>query len=1090
MNGMVRWFARNHVAANLLMVVILAAGAFSVANVKLEVFPEFSADLITVTVPYLGAAPEEVEEGVLLRIEERIQDLEGIKRINSTAVEGRGTVVVELLPEADVREVLDEVKARVDAIDTFPEQTEQPVIQEVILRRQVINVAIFGEADEATLKRLGERVRDDLLTRPGITQVDLAAARPYEISIEVSEEALRRHQLTFDQVAQAVRRSSLDLPGGSIKSEGGEILLRTTGQAYRGPEFESLVLLTRPDGTRLLLGDVARVVDGFAETDQSARFDGNPTVLVQVFRVGEQDALDVAGEVYDYVEEAESWLPQGISMTTWQDDTQVLRSRLDLMLRNGRAGLILVFLVLAFFLRLRLAGWVALGIPISFFGALALMPILDISINLISLFAFIVVLGIVVDDAIVVGENIYRQMESGKKPLKAAIEGAQEVAVPVTFSILTTIAAFGPLVFVPGNSGKIMKVIPLIVIPTLIFSLVESLCILPAHLGHSRPRRKGDRGRGPMRWWRGVQERFTGRLERFIINAYRPSLERALRWRYTFVAGALAVLMISFALVAGGWLRFNFFPPVEADNVAAFLSMPQGTPAEVTERAVQRIEGAALELQEELKEEQGSEVFRHTLASVGEQPFRQAQSQNGGNVGSSFSAAHIGEVAVELVPAEDRDITSPEIAARWREKVGQIPDATELTFSSSLFSAGEAINVQLSGPSLDSLVAASERLQEDLRAYPGVFDITDSFEKGKQELQLDITPEAQALGLTLSDLARQVRQAFYGEEAQRVQRGREEIKVMVRYPEDQRQSLGSLEEMRVRTPGGVEVPFTSAATYHMERGFATIQRTDRQRVVNVTADVDPKQANANEIIRDLESRVLPRILADFQGLRYTFEGEQREQRDTLGGVLRGFLFALLIIYALLAIPFRSYLQPIIVMAAIPFGLIGALWGHVLMGINLSLLSMFGIVALTGVVVNDSLVMVDFINRHYQRGLPLMDALRKAGEQRFRPILLTSLTTFAGLLPLLLEQSLQAQFLIPMAVSLAFGVLFATFITLMLVPVSYTILEDFKHLFGRSRWRRRHAEEEAEAHPGEVEEGEDQPRDSPREIPHGAAPEGA
>ncbi|MCH9649146.1 MAG: efflux RND transporter permease subunit [Deltaproteobacteria bacterium] len=1045
MNGAIAWFAKNHVASNLLMTVIIVAGLMSLVGLKQEVFPEVASETITITVPYLGAAPEEVEEGVCQRIEERIQDLEGIKEIRSTASEGAGVVAVELLPGQDQRESLDDIKARVDAIDTFPEETEKPIIQELTIRRQVINIAISGEAPEATLKALAERVRDDLLTLPAITQVELGAVRPYEISIEVSERQLRQYGLTFDHIAQAVRRSSLDLPGGSIRTEGAEILLRAKGQAYRGSDFENLILLTRSDGTRLRLGDVATVVDGFAQTDQRSRFDGQPTALVQVFRVGDQGAIEVADAVEGYLERARFEMPEGVEMTTWQDDTEVLRSRLDLMVRNGRAGLILVFLVLALFLKLRLAGWVALGIPISFLGAFWLMPVLDVSINLISLFAFIVVLGIVVDDAIVVGENIFRHLEKGKDPLRAAIDGAREVAMPVTFSVLTTMAAFAPLIFVAGSTGKVMKFIPIIVIATLVFSLIESLFVLPAHLGHSRPPAKGSIP-GWLGGWGRLQKAFNDRLQSFINGPYRQALTWFLRWRYSAMAASFALLLITAGLVAGGRVRFTFFPPVEADSVVAFLSLPQGTPAEVTERVVRTIEERALELSQQLEAEGEGAAFRHVLTSIGEQPFRADQSRAGGGAGGSASAAHLGEVNIELAPAEERNITSPEVANRWREMVGEIPDASELVFTSSLFSTGDPINVQFAGPDLASLETAANRLKESLKDYPGVFDVADSFQAGKQEFQLQVTPEAEALGVTLGDLGRQVRQAFYGEEAQRVLRGRDEVRVMVRYTEEERRSVGSLENMRIRTATGGEIPFSVAGRVLEGRGFATIQRVDRQRTVNVTADVDTVEANANQIIADLRARVLPGIKEDFPRVRATFEGEQQEQRDTLQGLMRGMLFALLVIYGLLAIPFKSYLQPGIVMAAIPFGLIGAVWGHLLLGMDLTMLSGFGIVALTGVVVNDSLVMVDFINRAVKEGLPLSQALRQAGSQRFRAIVLTSLTTFVGLLPLLLERSLQAQFLIPMAVSLAFGVLFATVITLFLVPASYAILEDIKAFF--------------------------------------------
>ncbi|MCA9743623.1 efflux RND transporter permease subunit [candidate division KSB1 bacterium] len=1045
MNRAIEWFARNPVAANLLLVMILAGGVLSLFTIKKEVFPEFNADTISVSVVYLGAAPEEVEEGVCVRVEEALQGLEGIKRLRSTASENVGRVLIEVEQGADTRKVLDEVKARVDAISTFPEQTEQPVIQELLFRSQVINVAVSGDADERTLKHLGERVRDEILDLPGISQVELTNVRPYEISIEVSETTLRRYNLSFDEVVQAVRRSSLDLPGGSIKTDGGEILFRTKGQAYRGKQFEDIVLRSFPDGTRLKLGEVANIVDGFEDTDQSARFDGKPAVMVQVFRVGDESALEIKDAIDTYIAKAKLRMPEGIELTMWQDDTKILKSRLDLMVRNGRAGFILVFLSLAIFLRLRLAFWVSVGLAISFLGAFWVIPYYDVSINLLSLFAFIVVLGIVVDDAIVVGENIYAHVERGESGVKAAIAGAKRVGVPVVFAVLTTVAAFSPLLSVPGNMGKFMRVIPIIVIATLLFSLLESLFILPAHLRHLKPEEDSAKISNRIkRRWRRFQDEFARRMNLFVRRFYAPSLEFALNWRYGTIAVGIATFVLTIGLAVGGWVKFNFFPNVDADNVVALLTMPQGTPADVTAEAVQRLEASALVLKKEMTRSEDSEpMIEHILASTGEQPFRVRQQQGSGRASASFAGAHIGEVNLQLMPSEERDLTSPEIAKRWRGLTGPIPDAVELVFSYSLFSAGEPINIQLAGSDYNQLQTAAQELKAAVGKYPGVFDVTDSYRAGKQEVKLKIKPEAESLGLTLFDLARQVRQAFYGEEAQRIQRNRDDVRVMVRYPEEERRSLSDLENMRLRVPGSAEVPFSVAAEADLGRGYAAINRTDRKRTISVTANVDDNVGNANEIMASLQKTALPAILDKYPSVSYSLEGQQREQQETMAGLFDGYLIALLLIYILLAIPFKSYSQPIIVMSAIPFGIVGAIWGHVIMGMDLTILSMFGIVALAGVVVNDSLVMVDFINRERANGLPLATAIREAGIARFRAILLTSLTTFLGLTPLLLERSLQAQFLIPMAISLGFGVIFATFITLVLVPVGYYILEDGK-----------------------------------------------
>mgnify|MGYP001328817023 FL=1 len=1044
MNGMIEWLARNPVAANLTMVFIIVTGIASTFMVKAEVFPEIDLDRINIQVPYLGAAPEEVEEAVNVRIEEAIQGLDGIKQIQSTAAEGMGTVMVELELGADAREVLDEIKSNVDAITTFPIETEAPIIRDMNNSQAVVDIAVSGNLDTFTLKATAEQVRNDLTAIPEITQVEVISAPPYEISIEISEVALRRHGLTFDQVANAVRRSSLDLPGGSVRADSGEILLRTVGQAYRGEEYENIVLWTRPDGSRLQLGDVATVVDGFAETDQYGRFDVQPTILVSVFRTGNQSAIEIAERVYEYVAIAQNQVPAGIALTVWQDSAKLLNARLSLMLRNGATGFLLVFLVLTLFLELRLAVWVSLGIPISFLGALAMMPGLDVSINVMSLFAFVVVLGIVVDDAIIVGENIYRHQEEHGNGLRGSIKGGQEIAKPVIFAVLTTVAAFMPLMFVPGMMGKIFRVIPLIVIPCLLFSLVESLMILPAHLSHiPKPKRPGP--------WRRFQGQFANGLKLVIERIYRPFLETALQWRYLTAAVGGAAMILTIGMVLSGRPNFHFFPSIEADFMSATVTMPQGTPVDVTSEAVAKIEAGAARVRQDLLQETGNDYFLHTHAAVGDQPIA---ARGGGPMGRviNTSASNVGEVTVELLPTEQRIYNSEQLGIKWRDAIGGIPEAVEVTIQSSIMNPGNDVDVQLAGPDIDTLRSAADDVKRELLNFAGVYEITDSFRAGKEELKLGIKPAAEGLGLSLQDLGRQVRQAFYGEEAQRIQRGRDDVRVMVRYPRDERRSIGDLENMRIRTPDGGEVPFGQVAVVEPGRGFASIARVDRNRAVNVTAAVDASVTSSNQVINELETRILPDVLSRYPNVFYTFEGAQAEMSDAIGGLQRGFLLALLMIFALLAIPLKSYVQPLIIMSAIPFGLVGAVWGHIVMGIDVTMMSMFGLVALSGVVVNDSLIMVDFINRKREVHADMNVALREAGSNRFRPILLTSLTTFFGLAPLMLEKSFDAAFMVPMAVSLAFGVIFATVITLVLVPTAYLILDDISRglrgMFGR------------------------------------------
>ncbi len=1046
MSGVIGWFARNGVAANLLMVFIVVWGLLALNGMPIEVFPSIEIQTITVNVPYLGAAPEEVEQGVCLRIEEAVQDLEGVTTIRSTAAEGAGVVVIELDADAEPRAVLDQVKSRVDAIATFPEETEEPIIQAALIRRRAITVAVYGDIGERALKAFAEEIRDGLSALPDVSQVELDAVRPDEISIEVSEATLRQYGLTFDEVVQAVRRSSIDLPGGAVRARGGEILLRTMGQAYRGSEYGAVVLRARPDGSRLLLRDVAQVTDGFAETEVTSRFDGQPVALVQVYRVGDQSALRLARQVKEFVAEREPSLPPGLQVTTWLDDTVPLEDRMRVLLESGRLGLFLVFLVLALFLKFRLALWVSVGIAVSFIGSLGVLRMLDVSINVMSLFAFLLVLGIVVDDAIVVGENIYRHFEMGKSGLRAAVDGARQVATPVTFSILTTVAAFSPLInSVEGPSGAVARIIPIVVVGCLGFSLIESMLVLPNHLSHLSHRREDRERRGVSLGWYRFQGFFADGMQWVIDRGYRPLIERAIEWRYSTLAIALAVLAITAAYIVSGRIGFEFFEDVDGDNAVVLLTMPQGTSADVTLGALRRIEEAAFEVEADLEAEGHGGVFRHVMATVGAQPYAALQRASGPAAGYEVAVAapHEGEVNIELVPGLERPIPTAEVVRRWREKVGRVPDAVRVDFTSSLVSFGAPVDVQLTGASLGDLRAAAEEIRERLADYPGVFDISDSFRAGKREIRLELDPRADALGLSLEDLGRQVRQGFYGAEAQRIQRGRDDVRVMVRYPADERETLASLEDMRIRTPAGAEVPFSFAGRAEFGRGFATIERIDRRRAINVVADVDAAVITPNEVVSDLEANVLPEILERYPGLTYSLAGEQEEQVRAFEGLFRALALALIGIYALLAIPFRSYLQPLIVMSAIPFGLIGAVVGHRLAGFNLTMLSLLGLIALTGVVVNDSLVMVDFINRRLRIGMPVHQAIHDAGAARFRPIVLTSLTTFVGLLPLLLERSFQAQFLIPMAVSLAFGVLFATAITLLLVPALYAILNDFR-----------------------------------------------
>jgi multidrug efflux pump subunit AcrB len=1071
--GPIAWFSANHVAANLVMLFFIIAGLFSLMRMKIEIFPELDPDMVTVQVPYLGASPAEVEEGVCIKVEEAIAGVEGIKELRSLAFEGVGVVTAEINPDANDAEVLDDIKNEVDRIDTFPEQTEQPIISEAVVREQTVFVTLWGDVPEKTLKYLAEQVRDELtaLQRnqvPGpapswavgplkglhllqqrlkdpnpITQVNLTGDRPFEISIEVSEQNLRRHGLSFDQVAAAVGRSSLDLPGGSIETEGGEILIRTKGQKYRGYEFEDIVVLTRSDGTKVYLNEVASIIDGFEDTDVYSRFNGHRAVSVRVFRIGDQNALDVADVTRRYVEAKKNDLPEGVNIDVWLDRSVYLKGRMNLLLRNAAIGLVLVFCCLLLFLDARLAFWTTMGIPMSFMGAFVFLPWMDVSVNMISLFAFIVVLGIVVDDAIVVGENIFAYRQKGLSPLDASIKGAREMAMPVTLAVLTTIAAFAPLYFTAGDMGKILRIMPLVVISVLALSLVESLWVLPAHLNRKARKRKY----GPLGQ---LQSLIRRGLDWVIQGPYQWLARQAVAARYLTICSALAVLVLVFGLVRGGIIKFDFFPPVESDYVVAALTMAQGTPADQTEHIVEQLENAAFATLDQMTAEvrrrhpDAPRQYKHISTTIGNQPF---SAMGGGGPGArsgvSESGGHLAEIIVELLASEQRQISAKEMENRWRKRVqpDDLAGASELTIESSIFSSGEPINYELSHRNFDTLIRAADLLKQRLAQFSGVFDIRDSFQPGKVELKLELTDAGRTLGLTLEDLARQVRSGFYGFEVQRVQRGRDDIKVMVRYPNAERASLADIHNMRIRSPGGIEAPFNHVAKVTIGRGYATIDRADRRRIVAVKADVDRSVAIPSELNKKIKAELLPELTAEFPGLLWDTAGEDQEQQESLNSLMLNFIGALLLMFALLAIQFRSYFQPLIIMSAIPFGVVGAALGHVVMGYNLTLLSLFGIVALAGVVVNDSLILIDLINRQRAEGVDKQRAVVDSAMRRFRPILLTTLTTFFGLMPMILERSLQAKFLVPMAISLGFGVLFATMITLLLVPAFYMVLED-------------------------------------------------
>ena len=1015
--------AGHSVAANLIMVLCLVGGLVWGIQIKKEVFPDFELDRVNITVAYPGASPEEVERGIILAIEEAVQDLDGIKEVTATAREGSGSVTVEMIEGKEIQRLSQNIRNEVDRIKSFPDEAEEPQVVIAERKRAVVSIALFGNHTQQVLREVAEDIRDRLLQDKEITQVELQGIRDLEISIEVSQAQLRAYNLTLAEISDRIRRATVELPGGAIRTEAGDILVRMQERREYGFDFARIPIITANDGTRVLLEDIAVIKDGFAETDRFATFNGQPAILLEVYRIGEQTPIGVSDAVKRMVAAIEPALPPGLGLELRNDRSEIYRQRLDLMLRNGFIGLGLVFILLGIFLEVRLAFWVSLGIPISFLGSFLILTPLGMSINMVSMFAFIITLGIVVDDAIVAGENIYHHRQQGLTWIRAAITGAREIAMPVTFSVLTNMVAFMPMFFVPGFMGKVFKQIPVVVISVFAISLVESLFILPAHIGHQRK----EQASGLIGWLQGKQQRFSSFFSRMVQTRYGPFLRLALQYRYLTLASGLAILVATVGYVQSGRMGFELFPKVESDYAKATAVLPYGTSVERTRRIQQRLVSGAQEV---------------------------AASASGSKIVTGISARiddNRAEVWVYLPPPEIRPVSTADFTASWRRTVGPLAGLESIKFESDAGGPGRGapIAVELRHRDMDILRQASAELAAALGYFPNVTDIDDGFAPGKQQIDFQITPAGRSLGLRAQEVAQQVRSAYYGSEALRQQRGRNEIKVMVRLPKAERVSEYDLEQMILRSPKGTEIPLKEAVSLNRGRAYTTINRRDGRRVVTVSADIKPRH-QAGQVLAAIRSDTLPELQAKYAGLSYGLEGRQADRRESMSSLKNGMLVALLVIYAMLSIPFNSWIQPIVVMMAVPFGLVGAVFGHMVMGYSLSVLSMFGVVALSGVVINDSLILIDFANRRHRSGMTPFAAIHSAGLQRFRPIFLTTMTTFGGLSPMIFETSRQARFLIPMAISLGFGILFATVICLVLVPAFYMIVDDLKTFFNVSR----------------------------------------
>ena len=1033
-NGLINWFTRNPVAANLVMILVFFAGMLSLANLSKEMFPRTEIPMVSIAAPYPGAAPVEVEKGVVLPMESALEGLQGIKKITSEANRDMARITLEIESNEDINEVMTQIENRIDGITNLPDDLEKPTVQRVQQNLWALGVAVYGDMTDRQKKLVGDEIYDELLELAPVKEVQLWGAGKYEISIEVREDRLKELNLTLAEVASAVRSSSLDLPAGMIRTVAGNVLIRTEGKSYYGSDFDDIVIRSEADGTQLLLSDVAHVRDGFTESIYTNRFDRKDSFTLGVFSLEGQNLLSISEAVHDYVAEKKQTLPEGMSISVFNDEAYYLNGRLTMMSENLLMGGLLVALVLGLFLNLKVAFWVILGIPVSFAGAFWLMPLGDVTVNVLSLFAFIMVLGIVVDDAIVIGESVYSEVKADYKNTIAAnpnlgttysasvetvVAGVKRVATPSTIGVLTTMAAFAPIIFIGGSFAGITEAIGIVVVLCLTFSLIESKLILPSHLVGLK---FGQTTAGSMGMITRYQRSIASGLEHFIEHIYQPILRTALINRYLTLASFLAILIVILGAISSGIAKFEFFPNVPGDDVRANIVMQDGASAESLEETMAVIENSIYKIDQQYRLQN---------------PDSQGLVQHVGFFISSDVNVHFRLV---LTKAEYRSVSAVEIARLWREDVGLLPNVRKQRYSASEGPSGAKISLSLSGADPDQLTEAGVELQQYLAQFPGVYDIYNSQGSGSKELLIRLKPYASQVGVSLRDVAVQVRQAFYGEEVQRIQRDSDTIKVMVRYPIEDRRSVATLENMLIRTANGQAVEIGQVADISLGLGLTAIDRLDRKRTVTITADVEEDKVQSGDVVNDVRTTFVPRLLEKYPSVEFRLSGGTQEENEYYLAIGIGFLAALFMIYGLLAVPLRSYLQPIVIMSVIPFGFIGAVIGHILFGMSVNMLSVFGIVALAGVVVNDSLILVEFANRGKAEGLSTEQAIINAGGKRFRAILLTTLTTFVGLLPLLFETSVQAQFVIPMALSLSFGIVFASTITLLLIPCLYLVVE--------------------------------------------------
>lgn len=1032
--GIVKWFVQNPVAANLLMVIIIAGGVLGLFRVGKIANPPIMGPIVEVSLVYPGAGPEEVEERIIIRIEEAVYNIDGVKRLQSRAVDSFGRVLVFAEEGYDLDKLLNEVKARVDAINTFPRTPERPQIRQLKGEQPVLRVAISGNFDEKGLKEITRRVRDQLSTVDGVNRIDLQGVRNYEVSIEISEFGLQKYGLSFDQVANAVKRSSVNMPAGRVDNEAGQIQIMTRGQSYVEEDFENIVVLKRADGTRVLLKDVATINDGFEQNKYQLSMDGKIATSLRIIAGDNPDTVKLSRDINQFIEnEIKPSLPEGTEITVYNDNSESFASRLNMMLWNMITGLVLVFIGLSLFLTPRLAGWVCVGILVSFMGTFFMLPYLDMSLNMISLFSFILILGIVVDDAIIVGENVHRQNQKGIVGEEGAIKGTTMIAKPVIFSAITTMIFFSPMLFVEGFIKQVVIFIPVVVIVTLTFSLFESLLILPSHLRHGQDSVPGRFSRamtsvfqffGIRALFAYLRDKAAKGLSYFIERFYLPSLYAVLKRKGLAIASFISVFMLFVSLQLGGIVGSAFMVNIPGDRIFVVVDYPMGAPYEDLVNAMNELEKSAQLLKIDLEKEFPDEEIIHHIEASNDHGQAQAF------------------VSLYLKPSEDRELTIGDIVSRWRAFEPYIPDAKNISWDEG--GGSTRLSIRLSSGDIAQLEAAKQEMRDKFSSYSSVFYVTDTGAAAESEAVLTLLPKGENLNLSLSDLGRQVRQAFYGEEVQRIPRGADDVKVMVRLPEIDRKSFDTLEQLRIRTADGLEVPFNSVASISYRPAPTQIVRNDRERNIDVIGIIgEENKTDVSNIVSDMRSGFFEELEEKYPNVGVSFAGGQEDQDDFMQSLATNFIIGLFVVYCLMAVAFKSYSQPFIIMMAIPFGYMGAIVGHIVLGYDVTIFSVLGIVAAAGVVVNDNLVLLDYINRLRDRGIDAYEAVVTAAGERFRAIFLTSFTTFLGLVPLMMEQSAQAREMVPTVVSLAFGVLFATTVTLFLVPVLYLSIVGLK-----------------------------------------------